>query len=103
MDESSGCETTKNRKISMVNQWVGRLGSAVRMRANKYVLREVWKSVIVPSMYIQARRNRASKPNNCLGPRAGLGPQTTTGYELNATTNCMIERPLKFCDGQCIM
>ena len=30
---------------------VGRLGSAARMRASKYdVLREVWKSVVVPSI-----------------------------------------------------
>ncbi|XP_050694867.1 uncharacterized protein LOC126984800 isoform X3 [Eriocheir sinensis] len=46
-----GCERTKNEKISLVNQWVGRLGSAARMRACKYdVLREVWKSVAVPSV-----------------------------------------------------
>ena len=25
--------------------------------------------------------------NHCLGPRATLGPQTTIGYGLNATTN----------------
>ena len=47
----NGCEKTKNEKISLVNQWVGRLGSAARMRASKYdVLREVWKSVAVPSI-----------------------------------------------------
>ena len=47
----SGCERTKNEKISLVNQWVGRLGSVARMRACKYdVLREVWKSVAVPSV-----------------------------------------------------
>ncbi|XP_063861501.1 uncharacterized protein LOC135101456 [Scylla paramamosain] len=45
----SGCAKAKNEKISMVNQWVGRLGSAAGMRASKYdVLREVWKSVAVP-------------------------------------------------------
>ncbi|XP_063877492.1 uncharacterized protein LOC135109778 [Scylla paramamosain] len=45
----SGCAKAKNEKISMLNQWVGRLGSAARMRASKYdVLREVWKSVAVP-------------------------------------------------------
>ncbi|MPC58797.1 hypothetical protein E2C01_052806 [Portunus trituberculatus] len=39
---SNGCVKAKNEKISMVNQWVGRLGSAARMRASKYdVLREV--------------------------------------------------------------
>lgn len=47
----NGCEKTKNEKISMTNQWVGRLGSAARLRASKYdVLREVWKSVAVPSI-----------------------------------------------------
>ena len=46
-----GCVKTKNEKISMVDQWVGRLGSAARMRASKYdVLRDVWKSVAVPSI-----------------------------------------------------
>ena len=47
----NGCEKTKNEKISMVNQWVGRLGSAARMRVSKYdVFRERWKSVAVPSV-----------------------------------------------------
>ncbi|MPD06643.1 hypothetical protein E2C01_102466 [Portunus trituberculatus] len=37
----SGCEKTKNDKLGLVNQWVGRLGSAARMRSSKYdVLRE---------------------------------------------------------------
>ena len=46
-----GCEKAKNEKVSMTNQWVGRLGSAARMRTCKYdVLREVWKSVAVPSI-----------------------------------------------------
>ena len=31
----NGCKNKKNENISMVNQWVGRLGSAARMRANK--------------------------------------------------------------------
>ena len=40
---TNGCERTKNEKIGMTNQWIGRLGSAARMRACKYeVLREVW-------------------------------------------------------------
>ena len=43
----NGCEKTKNENIRMVNQWVGQLGSAARMRASKYdVLREIWKSVM---------------------------------------------------------
>ena len=47
----NGCEKTKNEKISMVNQWGGRLGSIARIRASKYdVLREIWKSVAVPSV-----------------------------------------------------
>ena len=47
----NGCEKTKKEKIIMVNQWVGQLGRAARMRASKYdVLREVWKSVDVPSV-----------------------------------------------------
>ena len=45
----SGCEKAKNEKLGLVNQWVGPLGSAARMRASKYdVLRE--KSVAVPSI-----------------------------------------------------
>ena len=47
----NGCEKTKNEKISLTNQWVGRLGSAARIRAAKYdVIREVWKSVAIPSI-----------------------------------------------------
>lgn len=42
----------KDKKMkSMVNHWVGRLGSVARMRSCKYdVLREVLKSVTVPSV-----------------------------------------------------
>ena len=48
---TNGCEKAKNEKISMSNQWVGRLGSAARIRTCKYdVLREVWKCVAVPSI-----------------------------------------------------
>ena len=47
----NGCGKTKNEENSLTNQWVGRLGSAARMRAAKYdVLREVWKSVAVSSI-----------------------------------------------------
>ncbi|KAG0724500.1 hypothetical protein GWK47_005047 [Chionoecetes opilio] len=50
---SNGCGKAKAEKISQANQWVGRLGSVARMRASKYdVLREVWKSVAVPSIII---------------------------------------------------
>ena len=46
-----GYGRAKSEKLSVANQWVGRLGSAARMRACKYeVLREVWKSVAVPSI-----------------------------------------------------
>ena len=48
---AKGCEKAINEKISVTNQWVGRLGSVSRLRACKYeVLREVWKSVAVPSV-----------------------------------------------------
>ena len=48
---ANGCDRAKSEKLSMMNQWVGRLGSAARMRACKYdVVREVWKSVAVPSI-----------------------------------------------------
>ena len=47
----NGCEKAKNEKISLVNQWVGRLGSAAKIIESKYdVLRELWKSVAVPSI-----------------------------------------------------
>ncbi|MPC28393.1 hypothetical protein E2C01_021597 [Portunus trituberculatus] len=55
-----GCMKTKNEKISMKSQWVGRLGSAARMRASKYdVLQEVWKSVAVPSITYGAAVTKA--------------------------------------------
>ena len=38
-------------KLSQANQWYGRLASVARWRANKYeVLRELWKTVAVPSL-----------------------------------------------------
>ena len=47
----NGCGKTKNEKINMVNQWVGRLGSAARIKASKCdVLREIWMSVAGPSV-----------------------------------------------------
>ena len=46
-----GCERKKKLKITQLNQWMGRLGSSASMRACKYdVLREVWKSVGMPSI-----------------------------------------------------
>ena len=46
-----GCEGTKDDRIGRANQWMGRLASVARVRASKYeVLREVWKSVAVPSL-----------------------------------------------------
>ena len=54
----NGCKKAKKEKLSLAKQWVGRLGSAARMRANKYaLLRELWKSVAVPSiMYGMERK-----------------------------------------------
>ena len=55
---SNGCKKAKNEKLSLANQWVGRLGSAASMRVSKnVVLRELWKSVAVPSiMYGMERK-----------------------------------------------
>ena len=33
----NGCEKAKNEKISLANQWIGRLGNAARMRASKII------------------------------------------------------------------
>ena len=47
----NGCERVTKEKLAKANQWYGRLGSVARLRANKYeVLRELWKSVAVPSV-----------------------------------------------------
>ena len=47
----NGYEQMKNEKVSLVNKWMGRLGSAARMRACRFeVVREIWKSVAVPSV-----------------------------------------------------
>ena len=46
-----GCQRTKAANLSKANLWLGILGSAAKVRASKYeVLREVWKSVAVPSI-----------------------------------------------------
>ena len=46
-----GSDRVINDKLMRANQWYGRLASVARMRANKYeVLRELWKSVAVPSV-----------------------------------------------------
>lgn len=38
----NGCMKAKNEKLSMINQWIGRLGSAAGLRPSKHdVLREV--------------------------------------------------------------
>ncbi len=50
MDEK-GCEKTKHERVARANQWVGRLGSVARCRANKYeVVRGVWKGMAVPGL-----------------------------------------------------
>ncbi|XP_045136283.1 uncharacterized protein LOC123519226 [Portunus trituberculatus] len=49
--DERGCERTKQEKIARTNQWVGRLGSVARCRANKYeVVRGLWKGVAIPSI-----------------------------------------------------
>ena len=49
--DEKGCEDTKCDRLSRANQWVGRLGSAAKTRANKYeVVRGVWKGMAVPSL-----------------------------------------------------
>ncbi|KAG0717602.1 hypothetical protein GWK47_054088 [Chionoecetes opilio] len=49
--DDKGCEKTKHERIARANQWVGRLGSVARCRANKYeVVRGLWKGVAVPSI-----------------------------------------------------
>ena len=46
-----GYERTKHERISRANQWVGRLGSVARLRANKYeVVRGLWEGIAVPSI-----------------------------------------------------
>ena len=36
MLDETGCERTKNERNGRANQWMGRLGSISRCRANKY-------------------------------------------------------------------
>ncbi|KAG0725205.1 hypothetical protein GWK47_039070 [Chionoecetes opilio] len=49
--DDKGCEKTQHERIARANQWVGRLGSVARCRANKYeVVRGLWKGVAVPSI-----------------------------------------------------
>ena len=51
MDEK-GCERTKNDRIGRVIQWMGRLESISRCKANKYeVVRSVWKMMVPSIMY----------------------------------------------------
>ena len=49
--DERGCERTKHERIARTHQWVGRLGSVARCRANKYeVVRGLWKGVAIPSI-----------------------------------------------------
>lgn len=49
--DANGCEKTKGERLTRASQWVGRLGSAARCRANKYeVVRGVWKGMAVPGL-----------------------------------------------------
>lgn len=47
----SGSDCTIGKKVFKAQQWLGRLNSVARFRANKYeVIRCLWKSVAVPSL-----------------------------------------------------
>ena len=49
--DEKGSERTKSDRISRANQWMGRLGSVARCRANKYeMVKGLWKGVAVPSI-----------------------------------------------------
>ena len=49
--DEKGYERTKHDRISRANQWMGRLGSVARCRANKYeIVRGLWKGMAVPSI-----------------------------------------------------
>lgn len=46
----NGCDRTKNKKISTMNQWEGRLWAVARTKVSKYGVREAWKCVAVPGL-----------------------------------------------------
>ena len=49
--DEKGYERTKHERIARANQWVGRLGSVARYRANKYeVVRRLWKGMAILSI-----------------------------------------------------
>ena len=49
--DERGYKRTKLERIARTNQWVGRLGSVARCRANKYeVIRGLWMGVAIPSI-----------------------------------------------------
>ena len=51
----NGFGKAKTDKFFKCNQWFGRLGSAVKFRANKYeVVRGVWKGLGVPNIMYAA-------------------------------------------------
>ena len=51
MVDENGTDRTKLDRIAKANQWVGRLGSVARCRANRYeVVRGVWKGMAVPGL-----------------------------------------------------
>ena len=82
----NGYEMAKNEKINLANQWVERLRTAARMRANKYdVLRKVWKSVAVPSImygmnviaWNESEIDRLEVGHNCVARMALNAPRYT--------------------------
>ncbi len=87
--DECGCEKTKNEKMYKAQQWYGRLGSAIKFRANKYeVVRGIWKSMSVPSlmygMEVMAWSvNELSKLENVQSKigRMGLGANGYVGIE----------------------
>lgn len=49
--DENGTDRTKQNRISRPNQWVGRLGSVARCRADRYeVVRGIWKGMAVPGL-----------------------------------------------------
>ena len=85
----NGFGKAKTDKIFICNQWFGRLGSAVKFRANKYeVVRGVWKALGVPNIMYAAgvlpwnagEFGKLEVPQNKIG-RLGLGAKKIVGTE----------------------
>ena len=85
----NGFGKAKTDKIFKCNQWFGRLGSAVKFRANKYeVVRGVWKALGVPNIMYAAgvlpwnagEFGKLEVAQNKIG-RLGLGAKKMVGTE----------------------